>query len=438
MYSSMLTDKTKAPGAENNVNITNLFGSVMLGGDADSSIAGTWPAYECAIGAGGDPKGATYACGGSNPPLDPDSPTQARCGASGGGACGAGTTCVNATSFEKGVIGRCAPACNFAAYPKTGCAANYQACINGAGCMDLMMDQNNHQANAKPLLWYYQGAWTRTPFARGHSPITIPAANKHPNLGVAKAVIPNFLAGPYTQSPVFPDTTDPQNPACAKGYSLSKNGAWCNADLNAGTDQTSPTFSALTPWLEVQPGVGFRIPLDGQRDQQVVSGQLDYTGVLESYIVDYIPWTDKGKPSCVADGKCNKGFVCDSASHDCVTDDDTVRVLAIEGTDFLGEAFTCIDPQTSDILHVRMYDSAQAILDWLAAHPGGGVDQNNGGTFASAQNACQIIVRRSPYDNFIDSISSKKYGVDLNVSGGQGLGRVSDIVLYDVSLAQSL
>ena len=306
--------------------------------------------------------------------------------------------------------------------------------------MDLMMDLNGKAANAKPLLWYYPGAWNRTVFGRGHSPIKLPQANKKPFLGVAKPIIPNFLNGPYTASPVALDSTG----NCGTGYAKSANGVWCEAATQpaGGTGTLAPTFAALSPWLEVQPGVGFRIPLDGQRDQQVTTGQIDYTGVLESYIVDYVPYVDLAHPSCVAGpdpktGKlCNDGFTCDPASHNCVTNDDTIAIQAIEGSDFLGEAFLCIDPATSDILHARMYDSVLPILDWLAAHPG--VDTGGGSIAPSAQAACQIIVRRTPADNYIDSITSKTYGVDLNVGGGQGLGRITDVVLFDPALIQAL
>src|SRR5262249_7458870 len=253
-------------------------------------------------------------------PLDPKS-TLPSPGA--GGACAAGRTATTALSFEDGPVTRCALACDFTTYPKSGCASRFEACAGG-GCMEVMMDQNGHASHSHPLLWYYPSAWTRSVFSRGHSPIKLPKANKHPAIGVAKPIIPNFLAGPYTVSPVVPNLDG----SCGKGYSLSTNAAWCNADLNAGTGLIEPTLPALTPWSEVKPSVGFRIPLDGQRDQEVFSGQFDYTGVLENYIVDYVPYVDKAKPSCVADGKCNKGFACDAASHDCVTDDDTISILA--------------------------------------------------------------------------------------------------------------
>jgi hypothetical protein len=204
---------------------------------------------------------------------------------------------------------------------------------------------------------------------------------------------------------------------------------------NQPAGNLAPSFQPLVPWAEVQPAIGFSIPLDAQHSQWVSTGQFDFTGVLETYIVDYWPWVDPSKSSCVSDGSCNKGYTCNTVTAQCQTDDNTIQIAAIEGADFLGQAFTCIDPSTSDILHVGMYDSAQSIVDWLAAHPG---SQPSYTQFPSAQAACNLLVIRSPYDNFIDYIVSKQYGVALNIGGGQGQGRVTDIVLFDIGLIQSL
>ena len=80
----------------------------------------------------------------------------------------------------------------------------------------------------------------------------------------------------------------------------------CNAPLNSGMDcgvinppavpgtpacNTAPSFKPLIPWREIQPQIGFPIPLDGQHNQWVSGGQFDFTGVFETYLVDYQPWT---------------------------------------------------------------------------------------------------------------------------------------------------
>ncbi len=421
LYSAMLTDKTKTPGSQNNVNITNLFGSDVL--------LSQWESYACALGAGGVDAMGNMNCF-SSPALDPTG--MVSCKAT--GTCAGGKTCVQAPSHEVGPVAVCGVACNFVANPNTGCALANQACVSndgtgaGGGCVNLQMDLNPITSKfSKPVLAYYEGVWGRTPFHKGHSPITLKQSDKRPNVGAAKITIPNFKDGPYTMSPVLAN-----NGACDdKTFTLSPNKIWCNAALNAGSGTLAPSFYTLTPWLEVKPGNGFSIPIDGQRLQEVTTGQLDFTGVLETYIVDYLPYIDAGKPSCISDNKCNQGFVCDTATADCVTDDNTVSIAAIEGSDFLGEAFLCADPATGDVFHIRMYDSALSILDWLATHPG---DSFN----PSAQQACQILVARTPYDNYVDYVVSKQNGVIINVGLGDGQGRVTDIVLYDPTLAQAL
>jgi hypothetical protein len=457
LYSAMLADKSHTPGQENDVNVTNLAGSPLL--------KGTWPTYRCAIGQYGDPSAAKdNGCGGTHPPLDPTNPSHASSCAGGGGAtgdggaaaCGGPQVCIHADSFEAGPLAVCAPRCDYGRYQATGCPPS-QACVLDdasravAGCVDMKMDKNGPTgctAAGKPvpcpagtvvvphpLLWYYPGAWSRTPFGLGHSPIVLSAADERPGIGAAKIRIPNFAGtgdtpGPYVESPLAP-TMDQGAPTCRTGYALSDDHVWCNATLSSGTGTRAPYFTPLTPWLQVGGGetvnggaVGFSIPEDGQRDQFLTTGQIDFTGVLESYVVDYVPYLDAVSPSCVATGTCNPGYACDPHSHACVTTDDTIRIEAVEGQDFLGQVFLCRDPATSDVLHVGMYDSAASLLGWLASHPG-------------ADSACSMIVRRSPYDVAVDQVTSKANGVKVTFGGGQGQGRVTDIILFDPNLIQS-
>ena len=440
LYASMLTDKVNhTPGQENNVNITNLFGSAIL--------AGTWPSYACATGTAGDPTAAGCPV---PPPIDstvhPCNPANASsCAGLGGGA-----QCLSYVTSINGTQNVCGTPCNFTTNPKTGCASPSQACAiatDGAteACVDLKMDLNGPNApNPHPYLYYYPGAWSRTPFAMGHSPITIMEADKHPNIGAAKITIPNFKDGPYTQSPQLATYDAKGNPVCPMGWTSDiPGGNWCNAPLmtQAGQNKwTAPSFPTLVPWFERQPGVGFTFPIDGQHDQNVSTGQFDFTGVLETYIVDYVPWIDtagKGaNPSCASGTACNAGYACNPTTNACEKTDGTVQILAIEGSDFLGAAFLCQDPTTGDILGVHQYDSAQSILDWMAAHPGGW-SGSAGAANPSAQSACGIIVRQSPANNYIDFITSKSNGVKLSINQGSGQGRVVDVVLYDPGIVQT-
>jgi len=450
MYSAMLEDKTHTPGQENNVNITNLAGSPIL--------AGNWASWQCATGQYSDPTAmGGNECGGVNPPLDPAYANP--------GPCPVGQVGLVAMTWEAGNLPFCGVPCDYKANTATGCADPSTACVldgsGGAECVHMKMDRNGaypctaadgvtpvacpapSTVAPHPLLWRYPSAWGKSVFGLGHSPITLLPSDKQPGIGVAKIGIPNFAAGPYTPSPIAP-TVDPTSmkATCPMGYSLSSNQVWCNAATNTGTGTSAPSFTPLTPWLEVGGGetvnggpVGFSIPEDGQRDQFLTTGQLDFTGVLESYVVDYVPWRDPVQPSCVSSGKCSPGYNCNPNSQLCETDDNTIRIEAIEGQDFLGQVFVCSDQFSSDVLHVGMYDSAASFLTWLANHPGG-VNPNLG-QVPSAQIGCSIIIRTSPYDNAVDHIASLSAGVDINFSGGAGQGRVTDVVVFDPNLIQN-
>jgi hypothetical protein len=438
LFAAMLQDKTHTPGQENNVNITNLFGTAI--------VPSVWPNLACATGSAGDP--AMSGC--PNPPMDTSEMTL--CDAAGkctAGPTNNGTCLSNIKTWETGVQSICArAACDFTAHPATGCAAINQTCVTDGtneGCADMMMDLNGTQSNAHPLLWYYPGVWSRTPFSMGHSPITLAPADKKPNIGIAKITIPNFkvdcgtdgnCAGPYTNSPQVATGT-----ICPTNWHLDGTGTLCNAPLDTGSNMHAPSFVAPVPWLEQQPGIGFTFPINGQQDQAVTTGQLDFTGVLETYLIDYIPWTDLHKAGCAGDdptsaSACNKGYTCNPVTRACEASDNTIRIMAIESSDYLGEVFLCQDPLTGDILHVRQYDSAHAILDWFAAHTGG-FDPSIGGAQPTAEVACSVIVKWSPYNNYIDYITSKAYGVKLSINQGAGLGRVIDSTLYDPSIVQA-
>ncbi len=299
-----------------------------------------------------------------------------------------------------------------------------------------------------PAFSYYPGVWGKTVFSMGHSPIQVTEANKLPNVGAAKVIIPNYL-NPHAAvipetptAPVMTVTTDagaacangetPQgtgmNLCCPGGYDLLANsmtqccpsGAVLFAGKCDAEQATGGPLTALVPWIEQQPGIGFSIPINGSRDKQVTTAQLDFTGNLETYLVDFEPWQDQVKPSCSYDKKCNAGYTCDPRER-CV--DGTIRIDAIEASDFLGEVFPCQDPTTGELLRVRQYTSALVIVDWLASHPG-------------AQAACDILIKYSPYNNYIDFITSRANGVKMAINAGQGLGRVVDVTLFDPTFLQ--
>jgi hypothetical protein len=164
------------------------------------------------------------------------------------------------------------------------------------------------------------------------------------------------------------------------------------ADYLSALDGNHPGVDLLVPWLTKQPGVGFPIALSGTRDKFVETYQLDFSGTTLSANVDY----DFVDPNDQTKG---------------------VQFLGVETTDYLGDVFLCFDPDTYSVLHARMYAPVAGLLDWISKHK-------------TASDACGMIVRFSPYNNYPDYITSLAYGVRLGITQGGGFGRVVDTVLF--------
>jgi hypothetical protein len=224
--------------------------------------------------------------------------------------------------------------------------------------------------NGVPMLQPYKGAigGASTVFTLGSTSIKV----KDPNLGfqTIHVSIPDFV-DPYDQ-----------------------------------TSQVEPVVEVLAPWTPqystntsvngITHEAGFNVPLSGTRDKFVPTSQIDFSGTTTTFNIDYNPLPDdKGQP--MSDG--------------------TINILAVETQDFLGDVFLCQDPNSGDILKAHMYSSVAAILDWINDHPG-------------VYDACGLIVRYSPFNNFPDFIFSQTNGVSLAVTQGSGFGRVVDATLY--------
>ena len=166
-------------------------------------------------------------------------------------------------------------------------------------------------------------------------------------------------------------------------------------------DQTSDAtpYEFRVDYTPPRPDTGLAVPINGQRDLWVTAGQFYFEGVTTTITVDW-------RYEMGADGMLH------------------AKIIALETQDFLGEAFMCVDNATGDILGVHMYDSGQSIVQWLDSHPG-------------SRDDCGIIVRNSPFNNYPDFITSSVYGVKVNMSEGGGFGRVTDVTLYDPTIATS-
>jgi hypothetical protein len=150
----------------------------------------------------------------------------------------------------------------------------------------------------------------------------------------------------------------------------------------------SPNPAILVPWKPKQPGVGFPIALTGTRDKFVDANQLEINGDTIAANIDYD-----------------------------IDPTGQLTIQAVETTDFLGDVFVCKDTATGDILTARMYTAVAVVLDWFSAHP-------------AAYNGCQMIIRYSPFNNYVDYITSLQNGVRLGVTQGGGFGRIVDATLF--------
>ena len=90
---------------------------------------------------------------------------------------------------------------------------------------------------------------------------------------------------------------------------------------------------------------------------------------------------------------------------------------AVFSSDFLADVFLCQDPNTGDLLSARMYSSVGVLLDFLSTHPG-------------LYDACGLIIRYSPYDNYADYITSLNNGVQVEVTQGGGYGRIVGALMF--------
>lgn len=258
------------------------------------------------------------------------------------------------------------------------CATHLDAdCTNpNLGTYQAPTDANGNlvtRENGKPLLDGYCGIFTHSAFAlTGGVAPGVQIVETKPLIESAKIIIPSY-ANPY-------DVTTKNSP-----------------------------ITVLSPWKPKQEGVGYPVAATGTRDVFVQTEQFEFAGQVITPVVDYLPVqvaadADAGTPAYTG-----------------------VQILAYESEDFLGDLFLCHDPITAanragtgapgDILYAHMYTSVQTILDWIASHPG-------------AQDACGIVVRYSPYNNYPDYIESTVNGVRLSIEQGAGLGRVADATVY--------
>jgi hypothetical protein len=172
------------------------------------------------------------------------------------------------------------------------------------------------------------------------------------------------------------------------------------------------TYSTLIPWTPNVPGNGFAVGQYGNStlDYFVQSASLDFTGTTTTALVDYA--APPGPGGTTEPDGTPSGTACTFPNAT------MLQLEAAESSDFLGDVFLCFEPAASPpLLAVRMYTPTQAVIDWLNSVP-------------SSYSDCGMIVRWSPYENYVDMIESTYNGVRLDVTQGGGLGRVVGAEIY--------
>lgn len=154
----------------------------------------------------------------------------------------------------------------------------------------------------------------------------------------------------------------------------------------------APELVTLCDWHPKTPDNGIRIPVNGQRDRFIPSADVSFSGTSISLTVDYAELPGGG-----------------------------MRIEAIQSNDYMGDLFLCRDPVTGDLLRVEQYESMAEVIQWIQDHPG-------------TYEACGIIIRYSPFNNFPQMLASTTAGIVLLVNQGSGYGRISSVEIYDTNL----
>ncbi len=162
---------------------------------------------------------------------------------------------------------------------------------------------------------------------------------------------------------------------------------------------SKPYTSFLVPWAPKQPGIGFPIALSGTRNKFISTSNLDLTGL--DHARANIDYDDFDPTVVVPDGSVAQHRHQGRRDH---------RLPRLRSS----SARTLT---TGDVLAVKMYTPVATALDWINRHPG-------------TVDACGMVIRYSPYNNYPDYITSLNNGVLLGITQGGGFGRVVDVTLF--------
>jgi len=192
-------------------------------------------------------------------------------------------------------------------------------------------------------------------------------------LGTAQMRIQETLPMIRSAKVIVPNYPDPYNPF--------------QTTLSA-----APAITTIADWRPKSPDNGLRIPINGQRDRFIPSASVDFTGTSISFNLDYEP-----------------------------DENGMMRLTAVQSNDYMGDLFLCRDPVSGELLRVEQYESMAEVIEWIQGHPG-------------SYEACGIIIRYSPYNNYPHMLASTTAGIVLLVNQGSGYGRISSVEIYDPNL----
>ncbi len=245
--------------------------------------------------------------------------------------------------------------------------AYYCATKEDAECTSNGADPRNSPPKVKgvmmlddygqPLLTNYKGAFTETVFTLGTSHIKM--VQPKPLIQSALVAVPNY------PNPYFPFT----GPGVA----------------------AAPMIETLGDWRPKAPNNGYRVVINGQRDKFIPAMSIDFTGSTLGLLLDVEQQSDK-----------------------------SLKIVAAQSGDYMGDLFLCRDPATGDLLRVEQYESMAEVVNWIQEHPG-------------SYDACGFIIRYSPFNNYPHMLAATKAGIVLTVNAGSGFGRISSVEIYDLN-----
>jgi hypothetical protein len=248
---------------------------------------------------------------------------------------------------------------------------NTVCAMNQSGDLSPPTDANGkiiRNTNGEPILKPYRGGFASTSsvFNLGRNILSIPQDQIQ-----VKSTDVNLLQATVA----FKTKTNPLNPASADG----------------------PLMTFPINYILPTDFTGFFIPINASRDRFVKEEEFFTTGIAISTSIGTVPVLVNGQPQPGIN-----------------------RLASADSSDFLGEAFVC--KSGGDLLAVRMFTPADAVLEWINAHPKALAD-------------CNLIIDYSPFGGVLGRVTAIANGVIVNFSDPSGItAQANNSVVSDVDV----